>query len=101
MSTPDRRRSPRVAVTDHRDLPAALRDVSLGGFSLALPEHLGIGTVHDFELKVGARSRIVLRGRVTHAEAEPRPNGRTVYVTGLEFLADLTPKRVPALRRTA
>jgi len=100
MSTSDRRRSPRVAVTDHQHLPAALRDVSLGGFSLELPEALGIGTVHDFELRVGPQSRIVLRGRVAHIEPESR-GPRTVWVTGLQFLADLTREPATDLRRTA
>ncbi len=101
LSTPDRRHSPRVAVDDHSRLPAALRDVSLGGFSLELPEELGLGTVHDFDLRVGPRSRIVVRARVAHAASETKPNGRTVFVTGLEFLADMTPESREALRRTA
>jgi hypothetical protein len=97
----DRRRSPRVAVEDHRHLPAALRDVSLGGFSLELPEELGMGTVHDFDLKTGPRRRIVVRARVAHSAPATKPSGRTVFVTGLEFLADMTPESREALRRTA
>ncbi len=101
LNSPDRRRSPRVPVNDHRDLPAALRDVSLGGFSLELPEALGLGTVHNFDLKTGRRTRIVVRARVAHAAPETKPNGRRVFVTGLEFLADMTPESREDLRRTA
>lgn len=99
--TPKRRRSPRVPVNNHPDLSAALRDVGLGGFALELPEQLGIGTVHDFDLRMGSASHLVVRARVAHTEPEAKADGRTVYVTGLEFLTDLTPERRIALRRTA
>ena len=100
MDTFDRRRSPRVAVAGRRDLPAGLRDVSLGGFSLELREMLPIGTVKDFDLKA-RRSKLVFRARVTHSTPERKPGGRGVFLTGLEFLEDVTPARDAALRRTA
>ena len=99
MDTADRRRSPRVPVTNRRDLPAGLRDVGLGGFSLELAEMLPIGTVRDFELKTGRRQRLSLRARVAHAVPERKADGQLVFVTGLEFLADVTPSA--SLRRTA
>ena len=99
MDNTDRRRSPRVPVDRRRDLPSGLRDVSLGGFSLELDEMLPIGTVRDFELKAGRRSRMALRARVRHATPERTASGRQVFVTGLEFLADVT--RVASLGRTA
>ena len=89
-----------MAVTQRRHLPVGLRDVSLGGFSLELREMLPIGTVREFDLKV-RRSRVVVRARVTHATPERTVAGRRVFVTGLQFISDVTPAGRPALRRTA
>ena len=99
MDTTDRRRALRVSATHRRDLPAGLRDVSLGGFSLELPELLPIGTVRDFDLRT-RRSKLVLRSRVAHSTPVHKRNGRDVFVTGLQFVADVTPAQ-SALRRTA
>ena len=98
LNTPDRRRSVRVPVLNHRSLPAALRDVGLGGFSLELPEPLPIDSIHDFDLKIGTGSRVVLRARVAYSLPEHLADGRDVYVTGVEFVDDMTSE---ALRRTA
>lgn len=97
----DRRHSVRVPVAGHRDLPAALRDVSLRGFSLALPESLPIGSVHDFDLSVGRGTRLVLRARVVHRAPEPQSDGRAAFITGLQFIADMTPGDVLPMRHTA
>ncbi|HUF46544.1 MAG TPA: PilZ domain-containing protein [Vicinamibacterales bacterium] len=88
--TVDRRRSPRVPVADHQFLPAIVRDVSLGGLSIELPEPLPQGSIHDFDLRVGDRSRVVLRARVAHTTTELRATGPDVFVTGLEFIEDVT-----------
>ncbi len=97
----DRRFSVRVPVAGHRELPAALRDVSLGGFSLALGEPLPLGSVHDFDLTVGRGMRIVLRARVVHQEPERQSDGSAAFVTGLQFIADMTPGVVLPMRQTA
>ena len=89
MSNLERRRSPRVAVANHPDLPAGLVDVGLGGLSVALPYVLPKDTVHDVGLTL-ANGEIVLRLRVAHRRRETRPGGLDVFVTGFEFLADVT-----------
>jgi hypothetical protein len=90
VSNPERRRSPRVSVANHPDLPAGLVDVSLGGLSVALPYVLPHGSVHDVGLKLSNGDDVVLRVRVAHRRREPRPDGLDVFVTGFEFLADVT-----------
>jgi hypothetical protein len=85
-----RRRSPRVRVGSHAQLPASLRDVGLGGFSLETPTPLPRGSVHDFGLAMKDGSAVVLRARVVHSHRELRPMGGHVYVTGVKFLEDVT-----------
>jgi hypothetical protein len=89
VSTGERRRSPRVAVSNHPAVPHAVVDVSLGGLSVALPYILPKGSVQDVELTIGDAD-VVLRVRVAHRRRETGPNGLEVFVTGLEFLADVT-----------
>lgn len=90
MSKVERRRSPRVTVADHPELPAGIVDVGLGGLSVALPYGLAMGSVHDIGLTLTSGADIVLRVRVAHRRRESRPDGPDVFVTGLEFLADVT-----------
>lgn len=90
MSNMERRRSPRVPVANHPDLPAGLVDVGLGGLSIALPYLLPKDSVQDVGLKLANGDDVVLRVRVAHRRREPRLGGQDVFVTGLEFLADVT-----------
>jgi hypothetical protein len=94
----DRRRSPRVPVASHQFLPAVIRDVSLGGFAIELGEELPEGSIHDFDLRVGDATRVILRARVAHTTPEFRATGPDVFVTGLEFIEDVTED---ALRQSA
>lgn len=98
MSNVERRRSPRVTVGNHPDLPAGLVDVSLGGLSVALPYVLPCGSIHDVGLTLSSGEAIVLRVRVAHRRREPRPNGLDVFVTGFEFLADVSDLAVTPVR---
>lgn len=95
VSHPERRRSPRVSVRNHPTLPAGIVDVGLGGLSVALPFVLPMGSVHDVGVKVSEGPDVVLRVRVAHRRRESRPGATDVFVTGLEFLADVTDQ--PAL----
>jgi hypothetical protein len=61
--------------------------------SLALPFVLARGTVHDIELRLSDGADVVLRVRVAHRRRESRPDGADVFITGLEFLADVTGQR--------
>jgi len=85
-----RRRSPRVPVINDRELPAGVRDIGLGGFSLETPISLPRGSVHDFGLSMNSGGAVVLRGRVAHSRRELRPNGGHTYVTGVVFIEDVT-----------
>ena len=90
MPNPERRRSLRVTASNHPTLPAAIVDVSLGGLSIALPFILPRESVHDVGLTLLNGDDCVLRVRVAHRHREPRPDGLDVFVTGFEFLADVT-----------
>jgi hypothetical protein len=79
-----------VAVSNHSDLPAGVVDVSLGGLSVALPFVLLKDSIHDVGLTLSNGDDVILRVRVAHRRREPRPDGLDVFVTGLEFLADVT-----------
>jgi hypothetical protein len=65
-------------------------DVGLGGLSVALPFLLRTGSVHDVGLKFPNGDDVVLRVRVAHRRREKRAGGADVFVTGFEFMADLT-----------
>ena len=86
----ERRRSVRVQVSCNRLLPSGLRDISIGGLSIALSQRLGTDAVRDFSFTLGDGEPVVLRGRVAHARPEQQADGRVLYVTGVEFIADVT-----------
>ena len=90
MSNAERRRSPRVVVRNHPDLPAGVVDISLGGLSVALPYLLAKDSVQDIGLTLSNGDDVVLRVRVAHRHRVARPGELDVYVTGLEFLADVS-----------
>lgn len=96
MSNLERRRSPRVAAVNHPDLPAGIVDVGLGGLSVALPFVLPQDSVHDLGLTLPNGADVVLRLRVAHRRRETGPGGRDVFVTGFEFLADMTGQPSPS-----
>jgi hypothetical protein len=79
-----------VPVANHRGLPAAIRDISLGGLSMELAEEVAVDSVHDFGFTLGNGTEIVLRARVAHTRREARLQGRPVFVTGVQFLADVS-----------
>jgi hypothetical protein len=47
-------------------------------------------SVHDVRLTLSNGADVFLRLRVAHRRREPRPDGLDVFVTGFEFLADVT-----------
>ena len=90
MSQPERRRSPRVAVGHDQGLPSGIVDIGLGGLSIALPFLLPHDSVHDIGLGLSNGKDVVLRLRVAHQRRELRADGPDVFVTGFEFLGDVT-----------
>lgn len=86
----ERRHSPRVAVGQHDHLPPSLRDVSLGGFCLELPEALPAESVHEFNLSVDPRQPVVVRARVVHSRRIGVAKGQARYLTGLAFIAEVS-----------
>jgi hypothetical protein len=92
----ERRRSPRVSVEAHRGLPKGLVDVSLGGFAIALPLRLPHGSVHDVGLSFGNGRNVALRVRVAYSRQEEATQRPDIFVTGFEFVADVT--NVPSRR---
>jgi hypothetical protein len=97
---PERRRSPRVPVDGHARVPAELRDVSLGGFSLETPAELTPGLIQDFWLRTPDGTEMVLRARVVYSRREHRPEGGDVCVTGAAFLEDITRPVLSRYRRS-
>lgn len=86
----DRRRQPRIEILGRlagEILPTAapvdVRDVGLGGFSIATSSPMEPGSLHDFRLTLNEWSSVELRARVVHCRYERA--GR--YVSGLEFVA--------------
>ena len=90
ITSVDRRRFRRVPVTDNPRLPPNMLDISLGGFSIELSDPLASDTVQEVRLASADGEVLVLQARVAYARQETRDDGRSVYITGLQFLADLT-----------
>jgi hypothetical protein len=86
----DRRRFPRIRVAHDSRLPSNMLDISLGGFSMELADCLPSNTVQELHLAVADGEVMVLQARVAHARQETREDGRSMYITGLQFLADVT-----------
>ena len=86
----ERRRSVRIGVYSDQHLPSGLRDISIGGLSIALSQAVAVDAVRDFAFTLGNGESVVLRGRVAHTRPEPQPDGRLLHVTGVEFLADVS-----------
>jgi hypothetical protein len=91
----ERRRSPRVSAEDYPGLPKGLVDVSLGGFSIALPVRLPQGSVHDVGLRSANGLDVAVRVRVAYSRPDTQPDGE-IFVTGFAFVADVT--NVPSRR---
>ena len=76
-------------------------ELAMASIVVALPFVLPKGSVHAVGLKLSNGADVVLRVRVRHRRRESRPDGADVFVTGLEFLADLTGQPTPAAFRVA
>lgn len=85
----ERRRSPRVPVASHHGWPTCVRDISLGGLSIELPDEVPVGSIRDFALTLGG-VEIILRARVAHVRRESKPDGGVAFVVGVAFLADVS-----------
>jgi hypothetical protein len=91
----DRRRAPRVELLGQihgqvvpYDVTVTVRNVSLGGLSLETPFPFPLGVAHDFRLRLGDDSAVLLRGTILRCEAQRAHDGSTVYLTGVQFLDD-------------
>jgi len=97
----ERRRSPRVPATNPARLPIGLRDVSLSGFAIETKKLLPINSVQEFRLAYPDGRSVILRARVAYSRRESGSQGSPIYVTGAEFLADVTARRSPVARPLA
>jgi hypothetical protein len=91
----DRRRSPRIEILGRLqgravslDVPVIVREISLGGMSVESALLFTLGDVHEFLLTLGDGSQVPLRGRVMRSEETVSPEGKTLFITGLQFLDD-------------
>jgi len=91
----ERRRAPRIAITGKLhgssvtfDVPVTVRDFSLGGMALETEFPFPVGTVDTFQITLGDGAIVDLRGHIRHSRPEVTPDGRTVYITGVEFAGD-------------
>lgn len=91
----DRRRAPRIAIVGRLhgssvtfDVPVLVRDFSLGGMAIQTDFQFPEGAIDTFEITLGDGSIVDLRGQVRHSRPEVTEDGRTVYVTGIEFVGE-------------
>jgi len=91
----ERRRAPRIAIAGKLhgssvtfDVPITVRDFSLGGMAIETEFPFPAGAVDGFQITLGDGAIVDLRGQIKHSRPEVTPDGRTVYVTGVEFVGD-------------
>jgi hypothetical protein len=87
----ERRQAPRFSVVARilghilsHDAPAAVLDLSTGGFLMQSAVQLPVDTVEEFRL-TSAYTQIVVRARVVRSTVSIRSDGQ-VYITGLAFI---------------
>jgi hypothetical protein len=88
-----RRRTPRVAAGDQLDVeivsvlvPANVRDIGFGGFSVETRCSLRIGAIHLFRFQTYRGRTLELRARVVHSCRKSSEPWEELYVSGCEFL---------------
>ena len=65
--------------------PMVVREVSLTGVQVESSFPLQLNSLHDFRLRLGARS-IVIKGRVAHCSISDVDQEVVVYRSGVEFI---------------
>ena len=91
----DRRRSPRIEILDRihghvvsLDTPVRVGEMSLGGMSIqtsfAFPEN----SLHEFRLRMGDDSVVLLKGRVIRCREGVDAEGAGIYISGVQFVDD-------------
>lgn len=94
----ERRRAPRIEILDRLHghvvslgVPVTVCEISLGGLTLESPVAFPPGAVHDFRVRLGDNSTVVLKARVVHCQAMPPgegAEGSSLYRTGVAFIGD-------------
>jgi hypothetical protein len=91
----DRRRSSRIEILGRlqgrvvaMDTPIVVREISLGGMQIESGLVFTAGDIHEFHLTLGDGSQIPLRGRVMHSRETVGADGKTTFLTGLQFVDD-------------
>ena len=89
--TLDRRRNPRVAILGKLhgravtlDVSVAVTEISLGGMGIQTNIPFPVDAVHTFQLTLGDKSVVHLKGRVKHCQKladEPEQ-----FLSGIQFL---------------
>ena len=101
--TRDLRRSPRIDVRSRLrgylvtlGLPVAMRDFSLGGFSVESDEPLPSGT-HIVRIQEGDRWSVTVTAESRHRQSSDLDDGRVRHVMGFEY-SDQTPDTQQTIR---
>ncbi len=96
-STTDRRRHPRVTVTQPGgpavQAPFTLRDISRGGFCLESQKPFQTGQRELFEFSTPAHPSVTLAGTVRHCLRINHADGTSTFLAGFEFEA-LVPDQI-------
>jgi c-di-GMP-binding flagellar brake protein YcgR len=93
MSMPERRRNPRVDVLGQvhvhivtSPVPATLREISLGGFSIESTTPFAPGIRHDFHFSLDDGSDIRVRATSVHCSLVRVESGLSMHLSGFEFI---------------
>lgn len=94
----DRRRSPRIEILDRLhghvvslDTPVRVREMSLGGMSIETTLEFPIGAFHEFRLRMGDGSVVLLKGRVIRCRQQLSQDGEPTFISGVQFVDDESP----------
>lgn len=94
----DRRRSPRIEILDRLhghvvslNTPVRVREMSLGGMSIETSFAFPEGAFHEFRMRMGDDSIVLLKGRVIRCREQVDADGVVIYISGVQFVDDDPP----------
>jgi hypothetical protein len=98
----DRRGSPRIEILERIhghiasiDTDVRVREMSLGGMGIETDFPFPVGAIHEFRLRLGDDSTVLLRGKILRCREQTNDDGVQTFVSGVQFLDEDPPGDSP------
>jgi len=94
----DRRLSPRIEILERIhghiasiDIDVRVLEMSLGGMGIETDFPFPVDAIHEFRLRLGDGSTVLLRGRILRCREQTNEDGVQTFVSGVQFLDEDPP----------